>query len=433
MQIAVIGSGVSGLVSAWLLSKSHAVTLYEADDRLGGHVHTHQLLLKGRGYCVDSGFIVHNPLNYPLFSRLLDELGVASQPTSMSFSVRNENTGLEYNAGSWDQLFCQRQNLTSPRFYRMIFDLLRFHREARELLRTEDPGPTLEEYLRQRGFGAAFRDDNLVPMASALWSAPGSRILDFPARYLVQFMANHRMLQVADRPIWYVVRGGSAQYVKALRSRWSVVERLRSAVRSVRRDGAHVELTTDNGRERFDQVVLACHSDQAAALLTDASEQERDILGAIPYQQNEAILHTDSAVMPLNRRAWAAWNAFVPVHDSSRCRISYYMNLLHGLDAPAPLIVTLNGAQDIDAKKVLRTMRYAHPVYNHSSVAARARKPEIQGLRRTWFAGAYWGWGFHEDGMRSAVEVADALGVRWPSGGRGAADPWPATSHREAS
>ncbi len=409
MRIAIVGSGVSGLVAAWLLSKRYSVTLYEADSRLGGHVHTHEIILGEQRYNVDSGFIVHNPLNYPLLTQLFAELGVESQPTTMSFSVRNERSGLEYNAGTLSQLFCQRRNLVSPRFYGMIRDLLRFYREAVRLLDSPDPGPTLGEYLAQHAYGRAFREDHIVPMACALWSAPPDRVEEFPARYLVQFMANHRMLQIAGRPQWYVVSGGSVHYVEAMRKRWRVEERVNTPVRAIRRQSHKVSIATDGETEDFDQVVLACHSDQAASLLPGS-----DILSAIPYQQNDAVLHTDATLLPRNRKAWAAWNALVPSRDSGRCTVSYCMNLLQGIESAEPLIVTLNPTVDIDPAKILRRMRYAHPVYNPVSVAARARKAEIQGKQRTWFAGAYWGWGFHEDGVRSAVEVAEALGVSWP-------------------
>ena len=413
MRIAVIGSGIAGLGSAWLLSRRHEVTLFEANDYLGGHTHTHDIELDGRRYAVDTGFIVHNPVHYPLLTRLFDELGVASQSTTMSFAVHNEASGLEYNATSLDALFCQRRNLLSPRFIGMVRDLFRFYREAPALLNDPHPGPTLGDWLAEHRYGAAFRDEHLVPMASALWSSPAEQILAFPARYLVQFMANHQMLQVAGRPEWRVVRGGSASYVRAMRQRWQVRERLGNPVRDIRRDTLGVMVTSEAGAERFDQVVLACHSDQALALLADASEHERAILGAIPYQANDVVLHTDATLLPRRRKAWAAWNAFIPREPGAPCTVSYCMNLLQSLDAPEPFVVTLNRSEAIDPAKVLRRMRYHHPVYTHASVAAQQRKAEIQGVNRTWFAGAYWGWGFHEDGMRSAVQVAAALDVHW--------------------
>ena len=414
MRIAVVGSGIAGLASAWLLSRRHHVTLFEANGYFGGHTHTHEVEQHGRSYRIDSGFIVHNPSHYPLLTRMFDQLGVESKPTAMSFSVHNEATGLEYNAATLDALFCQRRNLCSMRFIGMVRDLMRFYREAPALLESSDEGPTLGDYLAEHRYGAAFRDEHLVPMAAALWSSPSARILGFPARYLVQFMANHQMLQVSDRPQWRVVRGGSSSYVQALRAHWPVRERLNCAVRSIRRDADGAVVESAAGVEHFDHLVLACHSDQALALLGDANEREHAILGAMPYQANDTVLHTDASVLPVRRKAWAAWNAWLPRDPGEACTVSYCMNLLQGIQSPEPFVVTLNRTAAIAPDKVLARMRYHHPLYSHASVAAQRRKAEIQGQRRTWFAGAYWGWGFHEDGMRSAIEVAAALGVRWP-------------------
>jgi uncharacterized protein len=416
MRIAVVGSGIAGLAAAWLLSRKHEVTLFEANDYLGGHTHTHAVEQAGSRYRIDSGFIVHNPAHYPLLTQMLAQLGVASQPTTMSFSVHSEASGLEYNAATLDTLFCQRRNLLSPRFLGMVRDLARFYREAPALLAQHDDTSTLGEYLERHRYGDAFRDEHLIPMASALWSSPAARILDFPARYLVQFMANHQMLQIGDRPQWRVVRGGSSSYVAALRAHWPVQERLNCPVFSVRRHADAVEVDSAAGTERFEQVVLACHSDQSLALLADPNEREQSILGAMAYQANDTVLHTDASVLPRRRKAWAAWNAWLPRDPDAPCTVSYCMNLLQGFESPEPFVVTLNRSEAIDPRKVLARMRYHHPVYTRASVQAQARKAEIQGWRRTWFAGAYWGWGFHEDGMRSAVEVAAALGVHWPLG-----------------
>ncbi len=415
MRIAVVGSGISGLAAAWLLSRRHEVVLFEADDYLGGHTDTHRVEVGGRTLDVDTGFIVHNPLHYPLLTRLFDELGVATQATTMGFSVQDGRSGLEYNATSLDGLFCQRRNLASPRFWGMLRDLARFYRAAPALLDGDGPGPSLGEYLAANGYGAAFRDQHLVPMACALWSSPVQSVLAFPAKYLVQFMANHHMLQVAGRPQWRVVRGGSRRYVEAMAARWDVQVRLATPVRAIARDDHGVELRCDTGSERFDQVVLACHSNQALALLEDASEAEHAILGAIHYQANETVLHTDARLLPRNRKAWAAWNAHLPADPSRACTVSYCMNLLQDLPGDIPLVVSLNRTQDIDPARILRRREYHHPVHTHAAVAAQARRHEVQGVRRTWFAGAYWGWGFHEDGIRSGVEVARALGVDWPA------------------
>ena len=416
MRIAVIGSGISGLSAAWLLSRQHEVVLYEQDERLGGHTDTHRVETDSGSFQVDTGFIVYNAAHYPLLTRLFNELGVASQPTTMSFSVQDAATGLEYNATSLDTLFCQRRNLVSPRFWGMLRDLRRFYRAAPALLDTVGPGPSLADYLEMHGYGAAFRDQHLVPMASALWSSPTAGILEFPAKYLVQFMANHQMLQLTGRSPWRVVQGGSRTYVDAMSARWNVRAHLATPVRGIARNANGVTVRRDGGYEHFDHVVLACHSDQALALLEDATDSERDVLGAIPYQANDTVLHTDATLLPRHRKAWAAWNAYLPADPARSCTVSYCMNLLQGLPTGTPLVVTLNRTADIDPARILVRRTYRHPVYRAAAVAAQARKHEIQGIHRTWFAGAYWGWGFHEDGIRSGVEVAQALGVSWSHG-----------------
>jgi predicted NAD/FAD-binding protein len=413
VHIAVIGSGISGLMCSWLLSRKHSVSLFETNDYLGGHTHTHSIARASRHHRVDTGFIVYNPFHYPLLTRLFSELRIESQPTTMSFSVRNEATGLEYNTTDLAGMFCQRRNLVSPRFLGMIRDIMRFYRDAPALLELDHPGPSLGEYLKSGRYGAAFRDEHLVPMASALWSSPPREILSFPARYLVRFMANHQMLKLQSRPVWRVVAGGSDTYVAALRARWSVEERIGCPVRRVARGTLSVQIATDSGVEAFDEVVFACHSDQALSLLVDPSSTEREVLGALRYQANEVVLHTDATVLPRNPRAWAAWNALVPRVPTHRCTVSYCMNLLQRIACPDPLIVTLNPIRAIDPRTTLRKLLYHHPIHSHESVAAQARKQDIQGKHRSWFAGSYWGWGFHEDGMRSAVEVAAALDAPW--------------------
>jgi uncharacterized protein len=413
MRIAVIGSGIAGLGCAWLLGRDYEVSLFEANSYLGGHTHTHSVEQDGTAYAIDTGFIVHNRAHYPLLTQLFRDLGVASQSTTMSFSVRSEASGLEYNAATLNSLFCQRRNLLSPRFYGMLRDLVRFYRAAPALLADDAPQICLGAYLERERFGAAFRDEHLLPMAAALWSAPTARVLEFPARFLVRFMANHNMLQLTHRPDWRVVCGGSASYVRALRARWRIHERLACPVLSVRRDPNGVSVTSAAGTERFEQVVLACHSDQALGLLADATDCEREVLGAIGYQKNEVVLHTDAAVLPRNRRAWAAWNALVPLERDSPCTVSYCMNLLQGVRSPDPFVVTLNPQVRIAPERVLRRLSYAHPLFTQAAVAAQARRGELQGQRRTFFAGAYWGHGFHEDGLRSAVDVCRYLGVRW--------------------
>ncbi len=414
MRLAVVGSGIAGLGAAWLLSREHEVVLFEAEDRLGGHTHTHEIEQAGKNFAVDSGFIVFNPQNYPLLTRLFAELGVESQPTTMSFSARNERSGLEYNAGNLSGLFCQKRNLVSPRFWGMLRDLRRYYREAPALLDLDGAGPDLGDWLAEHRYGAAFIEDHLLPMASALWSSPSTQVMKFPAKYLAQFMANHQMLQISRRPEWRVVRGGSSSYVRALAARWEVSLRLACPVREVQRSGHGIDIVSAVGVDHFDQVVMACHSDSALDLLRDATVAEREILGAIRYQSNDTVLHTDGRLLPQDRRAWAAWNAHIPMQASDQCTVSYCMNVLQSLDSREPFIVTLNRSDAIDPTKVLARMRYQHPIYTRESVAALARRGEINGQDRIWYAGAYWGWGFHEDGLRSAVDVATALGVRWP-------------------
>jgi len=310
-------------------------------------------------------------------------------------------------------MFCQRSNLLSPKFIRMTREILRFYRECGALLREPGEGPTLGRYLGANGYSAMFIDDHLIPMASALWSSPSATILDFPAKYLVSFMDNHRMLQVADRPQWRVVQGGSSSYIAAMTRNWNVSVRLGCAVRSLRRDADAVHIAGKDGEEAFDHVILACHSNQSLALLADATPAERAVLGAIGYQENETVLHTDIRVLPRRRAAWAAWNAYIPERQGADCSVSYCMNLLQSLQSPEPFIVSLNRTADIDPEKIIARMNYQHPVYTHESVSAQAQRHRINGVDRTWFAGAYWGFGFHEDGLRSGVEVARSLGASW--------------------
>lgn len=415
MRIAVVGSGIAGMASAWLLSAKHEVVLFEADSRLGGHTDSHAVEVDGRSLVVDSGFIVYNEQHYPLLTRLFNELKVGSQPTTMSFSVHDEASGLQYNAGNLRDLFCQPANLVSPRFLGMLADLRRFYREAPAVLELPDAGPSLGEYLAANGYGDAFRDLHLVPMASALWSSPTARILDFPVTHLVRFMANHSMLQLTGRPDWRVVRGGSRSYIDAFKCEWNVQVRLDSPVRSVRslKQPAGIALTTDAGVESFDRVVLACHADDALRLLAEPTDMQADILSAFEFQDNDTILHTDASVLPPNRRAWAAWNAHVPANAGRDCTVSYWMNALQSLQTRDPLVVSLNRRADIDPARILRERRYRHPVQSAESVQAQTRKTEIQGLGGICFAGAWWGHGFHEDGLRSAVDVAVQLGVSW--------------------
>ncbi|GAB4266879.1 MAG: FAD-dependent oxidoreductase [Methylomicrobium sp.] len=409
MNIAIIGSGISGIYAAHYLSEQHQVTLYEANHYLGGHTDTHDIVLDERHYAVDTGFIVFNEHNYIHFCRFLNDLGVASQPSDMSFSVTDAKTGLEYNATTIDKLFCQRRNLLSPRFYRMIVDIFRFYREAPALLTSEDDSLTLGDYLQSHRYSEAFIEDHILPMACALWSGPPESLKNFPARYFVAFMNNHRMLTIDDRPLWRTVKGGSSTYVEAFKQRFNGRLRLNCPVRSIERNADSVIVNDDHESARFDAVIMACHGDQALRLLADPSREEREVLGAFAFQDNDTVLHTDAALMPKHPKAWASWNALKPDGEQAHCTVTYYMNLLQSLNAPEPLLVTLNCTDRIDPMKILMRRHYRHPIYTPASLAAQKRHTEINGVNRTYYAGAYWGWGFHEDGASSAQQAIALL------------------------
>ena len=409
MNIAIVGSGISGLYAAHYLSKQHQVTVYEANAYPGGHTDTHAVVLGDKKYAVDTGFIVFNEHNYHYFCRFLNDLGVASQLSDMSFSVSNALTGLEYNATTLDKLFCQRRNLLRPRFYRMVRDILRFYREAPALLNSTDDVLTLGDYLQQQQYSQIFIDDHILPMACALWSGPPDVVKDFPVRYFVAFMANHQMLKTDNRPEWRTVSGGSSTYIQAFMQAFKGDLRLNCPVQAITRNKNHVTVKTKDGEQHFDHLIMACHSDQALRLLQDATEQEAEILGAMTFQENDVVLHTDASVMPKHPKAWASWNALKLSETQARCTVTYYMNLLQNLDAPEPLLVTLNCTDRIDPAKILQQRSYHHPVYNPASLAAQQRRDEINGQNNTWYVGAYWGWGFHEDGAKSAQEVIDLL------------------------
>lgn len=406
MKIAVIGSGIAGNVAAYRLAPEHDVTVFEAAAHVGGHTHTHDVEQAGRRYRVDTGFIVFNDWTYPNFIRLLDELGVASQPSAMSFSVRDEGSGLEYSGTSFDTLFAQRRNLVRPSFWRMLRDILRFNREAPALLGAADDQTSLGDYLRANGYSREFVEHYILPMGAAIWSTDPQNMQRFPARYFVRFFHNHGMLSVDRRPQWRVVRGGSARYVEALAAGFRDRIRLESPVQSVRRVAGHVYVKArSHDAERFDAAFLACHSDQALAILADATPLEREILGAIPYQANEAVLHTDARLMPRTRRAWAAWNYHVLPGARARAALTYNMNILQSLDAPEPFLVTLNRSDAIDPAKIVKRIRYEHPLHTPAGVAAQARQHEINGPLNTYYCGAYWRFGFHEDGVVSALDA----------------------------
>jgi predicted NAD/FAD-binding protein len=409
MKIAIIGTGISGLTAAWQLRHEHDLTLFEANDYIGGHTHTVEVDVRGQRYAVDTGFIVFNDWTYPNFIALLEQLGVASQPTVMSFSVRCERTGLEYNGENLNTLFAQRRNLFRPSFYRMIRDILRFNREAPKLL-DGSRDLSLDDYLRQGNYSREFTDHYILPMAAAIWSAEPGMMGAMPARFFVRFFKNHGLLSVNDRPRWRAIRGGSRTYVAALTAPFRDRIRLRCPVEWVRRHPTHVQVKPWNGpAEHFDEAVIATHSDQALRLLADPTPCEREILGAIPYQANEAVLHADTRLLPCRKLAWAAWNYHLPARRRDRVAVTYNMNILQSLDAPETFCVTLNPSEAIEPARILYRTTYHHPVFTKAGVEAQARRDEISGVNRTWYCGAYWGYGFHEDGVNSGLAVARGL------------------------
>ncbi len=434
MKIAIIGAGISGLTAAYRLSLSHDIALFEANDYLGGHTHTVDVEWDGERHAIDTGFIVFNDWTYPNFIALLDELGVASQATSMSFSVRCDAANLEYNGSSLNGLFAQRRNLLRPSFYRMLSDILRFNREAVADLNVvvgsankrwfaertttlNDPATddtTVGEYLARQEFSREFAEHYLLPMGAAIWSCPVGTFENFPIRFIVEFYRNHGLLSIRNRPTWRVIEGGSRNYVGKMAERFRDRIRLSTPIESVRRSANDVVVVPRNGSpEVFDHVVFACHSDQSLRMLAEPTATERDVLSEFPYGRNIAVLHTDRNVLPKRRRAWASWNYHLADPSSSRAEhpatVTYQMNLLQHLRSKHVFNVTLNSDQQIDPAKVLRRFEYHHPIFTVRRAAAQARHRELINVNRTSFCGAYWGNGFHEDGVVSALRVCEAL------------------------
>ncbi|WP_323761988.1 NAD(P)/FAD-dependent oxidoreductase [Maricaulis sp.] len=410
-RIAVIGSGISGLAAAWRLSTRHDVTLFEAAGRLGGHANTADIDIGGTQFGVDTGFIVYNPRNYPNFVGMLDHLQVSSSASDMSFAASISDGGFEYSSNP-SGLFAQRRNLLRPRMWRMIADIMRLNRHARDDSRA-DTALSLDEFLQHHGYSEAFREDHILPMCAAIWSSPVDQMRGFPADAFFRFFLNHGLLQLTDRPAWRTVTGGSRAYVQALSAANSGDIKLATPVRQVRRTASGVTLTLDHGHEAdFDDVVFACHSDQALKLLGDADTEETSLLSAIRYRPNTAVLHTDDRFMPRRRAAWASWNYLERgERDSREISLTYWMNRLQPLPTETPVFVTLNPTSAPDPDLVLRTDQYAHPVFDQAALTAQADFGVIQGRRGTWYSGAWLGSGFHEDGLQSGLRVADAIGA----------------------
>ncbi|MEQ8344510.1 MAG: FAD-dependent oxidoreductase [Sneathiellaceae bacterium] len=429
-----MGGGIAGLAAAWLLSRRHDVALYEKDGRLGGHSHTVDARLPdGRSIAVDTGFIVYNERNYPNLTALFATLGVATRPSDMSFSVSIDDGRLEWAGDSLWKLFGQPANLVRPRFHRMLRDILRFNRDARAALRNGGLGAMpLGRFLLSQRYGPGLARDYLLPMGAAIWSAPPAAMLAFPAESFLRFFDNHGLLDLRDRPLWRTVDGGSRRYVDRLAAALGPAVRTGRAVRLVARNAHGVTVIDRHGeRERFDQLVLACHADQAADLLSDADPAEAAVLRSIRFQVNEAVLHGDPRLMPQRRRLWSSWNYMAgrEAGGEDRVSVSYWMNRLQGLDRRHPLFVTLNPARQPALSQVYGRFRYAHPMFDAAACAAQARLPAIQGQRRTWYCGSWTGHGFHEDGLASAIGIALSLGAAppWRTEVRPAAPGRPAT------
>ena len=408
MKIAVIGTGIAGNVAAYHLAREHDVTVYEADERIGGHTNTVTVEHGGREYEIDTGFIVFNERTYPNFIHLLDELGVAWQDSDMGFSVQHEKTGLEYSGSTINSLFAQRSNIFRPSFHRMIREILRFNREAPGLLENSATRISLRDYLAKENYSREFIDNFIIPMGAAIWSAKPEVMGTMPAEFFIRFFQNHGMLSVNDRPVWRVIKGGSNRYVEKLVAGHRDRIRLNAPVEYIRRLPGHVEVkVTGQEIEQFDQVFMACHGDQALRLLADPTMTEEQVLGQFHYQPNEAILHTDESLMPKRRRAWAAWNYHIPAYSQDRVAVSYNMNILQGIKAPVTFCVTLNHELAIRSDKIIKRIQYSHPVFTPQSIEAQKRHGEINGAYRTYYCGAYWRNGFHEDGVVSALAALE--------------------------
>jgi len=412
MKIAIIGSGIAGLTSAYLLNRSHDITVFEAGDWIGGHTHTVEVQVAGQRYAVDTGFIVFNDWTYPNFIRLLSQLGVGFKATEMSFSVSDPVSGVEYNGHSLNSLFAQRSNLVSPKFWSMVRDILRFNREALNDLNQQRIASdmTLGDYLKANGYSERFIQHYIVPMGAAIWSMSLNDMLGFPLQFFVRFFKNHGLLSVSDRPQWCVVEGGSSSYVAPLTESFKQHIRLNCAVTRVERDADGVTLHSAAGTERFDKVIFACHSDQALALLAEPSRIEKEILGALPYADNDVVLHTDTRLLPKRPLAWASWNYRLGGPVDQPAAVTYDMNILQGIQSDTTFCVSLNQTAAIDPSKILARYTYAHPQYSLAGMAAQARWEELLGANHSYFCGAYWANGFHEDGVVSALRVAREFG-----------------------
>jgi len=418
MRIAIVGSGIAGTGAAWALHRHHDIALYEKDARIGGHSHTVDVDYDGTPIAVDTGFIVYNELNYPNLTALFRHLGVETQSTAMTFGFSARNGGLEWQGNTVRSLFAQKRNVLKPSFHRMWLDILRFRREAtRDLMAGRIDGLSLGQYLATRRFSDSFRDDCLLPMGAAIWSTAARDMLDFPAESFIRFFENHRLFHFA-KPLWRTVKGGSRSYVERLAAPFADRIRLNAPVRTIDRKAQGVAITDAGGAtDLFDRVILACHSDQALRLLANPSDSERNVLGALRYGRSEVYLHRDPALMPKRKSVWSSWNYLhTPVAGGNAVSVSYWMNRLQGIDERYPLFISLNPPQPPRDALTFATFQYDHPQFDAAALVAQRRLHLIQGLKHTWYCGAYAGYGFHEDGLTSGLEIAQRFGAQLPWG-----------------
>ncbi|NLS11458.1 NAD(P)/FAD-dependent oxidoreductase [Vibrio sp. SM6] len=413
MKIAIIGTGISGLTCGYYLHHQHDITLYEANDYIGGHTATRDVEHQGKSYQIDTGFIVYNDRTYPHFNQLMAQIGVTGTPTQMSFSVRNDSSGLEYNGHTLSTLFAQKRNLLNPRFYRLLFDILRFNRLAKAAAQQElEQEITLGEFLRQNQFNDYFSEHYILPMGAAIWSSTLADMRAFPLHFFSRFFLNHGLLDITNRPQWSVINGGSRAYIAPLTRGFADKIRLNSPVECIERTDDGVLITALKQTERFDAVILACHSDQALKLLYDPSDDETRVMGQLRYQPNDVILHTDTSVLPKRSQAWAAWNYWLEGDKQDEHRLpalTYNMNILQHIQSDTTFCVSLNSREKIDPAKIIAQFTYDHPVFDAGAMGAQQERSLIQGQQQTWFCGAYWYNGFHEDGVRSALDVVQGI------------------------
>ena len=415
-KIAIIGSGIAGLSCAHLLHQKYDITVFEKNNYIGGHTATIDIQVDGVKRAIDTGFIVFNDRTYPYFEKLLKRIGVERQPTEMSFSVHNQQTGFEYNGHTFASLFAQKRNIFRPRFWKLLSDIVRFNTLCKKLYHDNDyqSEQMLGQLLDQHGFNDFFRYHYILPMGAAIWSTSIKEMSNVGVEFFVKFFFNHGLLDITNRPQWYVIPGGSREYIDPLISGFKDKIKLNTDIQSIFRSPEQVLIRLKNGTvEQFDKVIFACHSDQALALLENPSTDEKAILSAIPYTENSVILHTDTALLPKRKAAWASWNYLLTDNLDKAAVVTYQMNILQGITSKTQFCVTLNHREGIDKTKILREFTYHHPVFNKTSIAAQQQKQLIDGANNSYFCGAYWYNGFHEDGVKSAVDVARKLGVEF--------------------